>query len=803
MDPTLLQQFRQQLAAWIETRLESQRLPFQRLEICPEILTDLGCLAPDLVLWINSDSQLAGSMILLPDVVDDRALAEGVSLSEALGLGHFTIWAAREVSIWLVVSGESRQLHSFPLPPADRITPDDFQRTLDKLLDRLKIVSVTSAPPAIEYSIYYFANFCLRNLQELTPGLTISTRMSAGESAADAWVENAPREKAWMSLWRMLFLLWHGRLPPGLQPERLELALRYALSDLTKGQLSWLEIQDNEPPLSEEVAVRLHQLAGRLRQLGWPHNNEQAQKLVCLLLNDAAQRYGLEAPLLPWNTDEVQLYVACQPPPSASCCSLIAPRAYLAGWAFKTVLGEQSKSSIYAETLLALSSGQHLTSAVAMFQGTQPLSRKERDDRLIFLRQVWPSRRFDLPRNAPAWLWDALYLAGLISEELSLILPHDWHRVPGILSLWDTLAERYQLTELAESGSGMQSLHFVPAATKTTSVRVHRKDLTTDIPLELLTKQKPGTTQVWLKASKQVVDLLHSQTMAAGTAHWQNESQKQSWGIFLFLHTRLGRYLWGLCSNQAALPEFNAINDAILTFGVPLPNESILADLSIIGSPETQMIPAPELLEREFTDIFGPIPPLPESSVHIVSKTPKVRRKSRTSSEQIAAKVFQDGIPRFPEHYTMHLYRPELTHYELCGPLEITEEFFERISLQTIGLEHVIEVTGRTVAEALLLASYTGEAKVSLPEDESLLEGLVQNYKSDLERLWDNLVRECRRFEPHRQRAIKLARKIWQQQGLPPRTCSLNRINVHHLITRLTCKGLVLWPFYTNHISMR
>ena len=218
MDPILLQQFRQQLATWVETRLKSQRLPFQRLEICPNTLTDQGPLAPDLVLWINRDSQLAGSMILLPDVVDDQFLARGISLSKALGLGHFTTWSAQEVSIWDVASGNTALRDSFSLPPVRQITPKDFQQTLDALLERLKIITVTCAPPIEEYSIHYFANLCLRTLQELDPGLTISARMTAGQTAADQWVELAPREKAWMSLWRMLFLLWQGRLPPGLQP---------------------------------------------------------------------------------------------------------------------------------------------------------------------------------------------------------------------------------------------------------------------------------------------------------------------------------------------------------------------------------------------------------------------------------------------------------------------------------------------------------------------------------------------------------------------------------------------------------
>ena len=461
MDPILLQQFRQQLASWIETRLESQRLPFQRLEICPDTLTDQGTLVPDLVLWINRDSQLAGSMILLPDVINDQVLAKGISLSKALGLGHFTTWSAHEVSIWDVASDESVLRDSFSLPPVSRITPKDFQQTLDDLLERLKIVTVTCAPPIAKYSIHYFANLCLRTLQELDPGLTISARIAAGQTAADKWVELAPREKAWMSLWRMLFLLQQDRLPPGLQPERLEFAIRYALTDLTKGQLSWLDIQDNEAPLAEEDAVRLHHLTSRLSQLGWPHSYEHTEDFISLLLEEAARSFGLEPSHLPWSTDELSLCVSCQPPQSVDSCSLIAPRAYLAGLAFKTSLQTQTTTDSYAETLQSLDTVRHFTSAIAILKNTQKLIRKDHDTNLILLRQVWPTRRFDLPRDTPAWLWDALYLVGLMSDDLSLTLPQGWHRVPGILTLWAILGERYHLVEISISETGRQSLHFV------------------------------------------------------------------------------------------------------------------------------------------------------------------------------------------------------------------------------------------------------------------------------------------------------------------------------------------------------
>ncbi len=768
MDPTLLQQFRQQLAVWIETRLESQRLPFQRLELCPETLTDRGYLAPDLVLWINRDSQLTGSMLLLPDIVDDQALAKGISLANALGLGHFTTWAAREVSIWQVSSRESVLLHALPLPPANRITPEDFQRTLDNLLERLKIITVTSAPPTTEHSVHYFANLCLRNLHELAPGLTISARMSGGETAADEWVEHAPMEKAWMSLWRILFLLWHGRLPPGLQPERLELAIRYALVDLTGGQLSWLDIHDSEPPLPEEVAIRLHHLASRLRQLGWPQNNEHVEGLVCLLLNEAAHDLGLVTPLLPWATEGRKLYVACQPPQSETCCSLIARPAYLAGWAIKAAAGKGFGDGVYKETLQTLDKGPHLSNAIAVLQERRTLRRNERDDRLIFFRQVWPSRRFDLPYNAPTWLWDAIYLAGLISKDLSLILPHGWYRAPGIQSLWTILIERYQLIEISEDESGQQSLHFVESETKPTFIRAHRSGLTIEIPSQLSANQKPGTTQVWLKASQQTVEFLNQQAMTGLAACWPNRLGALSWGLFVFLQTRLGRRLWDLCSGQASLPEFKLTAEAVLAFGVPVPDENRLLDLSLIGSPDTLTIPGPELLEREFLSIFGPAPEISQSSANIITDTPRMRRRNTVPAAQITDKVFLDGIPHFPEHYLMNIYRPTLIHYDLCGPMEIAEEFFDRFFVRTIGQDHTIEVSGKCVAEALILSSYAGEGRVSLPKDERILEELVKNYRTDLRCLRDKLIRECRRFEPNRQAAINLSRKIWRQKGLPP-----------------------------------
>lgn len=769
MDSSLLEKFRLQLASWVEARLESQRLPFQRLEICPRTLTERGRLAPDMVLWINRDSQLAGSMILLPVTVNEKTLADGQALAKALGLGHFTTWAAREVAVWGLATGTPEKLNSFFLPPANRIIPQDFQDTLDDLLEQLKIVTVTQAPSNSEYSTHYFANLCLRNLQELAPGLAVSARLSGGQTAADEWVEQAPREKAWMSLWRMLFLLWQGRLPPGLQPERLENAISYALDELAEGTLEWLAPQENEPPLPEEEAVRLYHLAGRLRQLGWPRDTSSATELISLLLKEAAHRFSVEAPELPWATADAELRVFCQPDDAPGAGRIvIAPRAYLAGSALHEALSERPGRSTFAEELNSLGSGQTWASASAVLNSPQKLSHQESKAKLILLRNVWPNRRFDLPRNTPTWLWDMLFLSGLISKEISLTLPEEWHMAAGLETLWNVLKGHWQISELNISDSGYQSLRLLHTPSGVSTCQVHRGDQKISIPNTLGTTYLPGTIQLWLQGHLDVVEMVIEKMTFGLGEHWQEDQEQLQLGAHLYLQTTLGSYLWSLCSSSAPLPEQHETLQAIQAHGVPIPNEQILSELAMTMALHVNIEAEAELLNNEFKGLFGEIPAVENlSKVKPPSGTIKMKRKLRLSSDQITAKVFMDGLPLFPDHYLMEVYRPSLTSYQLKGPMEIVESFFDRVSLQAIGKDYTIEVAGGILAEALILASHCNEGEVALPNDEQLLEEIVLKYRNDLNKLWEDLTRECRGATPLRQSAVKLARRIWQEHGLP------------------------------------
>ena len=135
MERELINQFRHQLAQWIEQRLQKERLPFQRLQVEAELLTRLGFQKADFVLWLNQDSHLAGSLILLPDHVDKHCIVKSVALAQAVGLAHFTTWDAKQIRVWRIVDDQAKPHKSFEVPQKGQVTANDFHKILAELLD--------------------------------------------------------------------------------------------------------------------------------------------------------------------------------------------------------------------------------------------------------------------------------------------------------------------------------------------------------------------------------------------------------------------------------------------------------------------------------------------------------------------------------------------------------------------------------------------------------------------------------------------------------------------------------------------
>ncbi len=474
MTDDFLPKFRRQLFDWLQIRLADGRLPFRRVEEQPLVMTGERLATPDLVLWINRDSLLAGATILTPAHVDPVVLQDACAVAGSLGLRQFVTWEARAVNIWETGAPLPTLVKSWPMPAAEVISAADFTGVFEQLLQELKGLAVDAGLPAEQLPAAYFANLCRQVLHDIKPVLQESARMAAAAGQTDARTEQSARSKGWLTLWRLLALLRFDRMPTGIRPERFERAIGYALADLDQELLPQLAPAHDEPPLPESAAVRFHHLAGRLAQLGWqraPHRALASQQLLCA---EAARENRIETGAMDPPPGRHDLLVNHLPPQPLAGATLVAAWPVLAGLA----LTATSRPAHMAQRVAALPADCKPRRIIAALDDSQPPSPTERRERLAALRQPWPYRRFRLAATTPAWLWDALHLAGMADPEgtLQLTLPASWTQAPGAELLWKSLVERLALTELHLHADGHQLLTLTGHAQASDTMEVRHPD---------------------------------------------------------------------------------------------------------------------------------------------------------------------------------------------------------------------------------------------------------------------------------------------------------------------------------------
>ena len=770
MERELLNQFRHQLAQWIEQRLQKERLPFQRLQVEAELLTRLGFQKADFVLWLNQDSHLAGSLILLPDHVDKHCIVKSVALAQALGLAHFTTWDAKQIRVWRIVDDQAKPHKSFEVPQKGQVTANDFHKILAELLDELKVFSLVTTPHSSELDPYYFANLCINHTQELTKQLILGARADAAHSADDEWLSHAPAEKAWLSLWRILLLLYTNKFPVGLHPERFEQAFHYAFYDLVNEdkRLHWLKIRKTEVSLKGKEAVRVFHLASRLSQLSWPKDQSQSVVLIDLLLKHLSEKIGLAELDLPWSINKNTLYIGCLPKDHQEECFVIAPRSYLAGQTLNLLLEKKEPHQKIEEELFSLNLNEKIDSAVAVLNNYFALERWQREEKNLLLRQVWPNRRFELAKNTSAWIWDAVYLMGLVKSSLTLVLPGEWFQEDQKKVVWDLLKECYQLTDILHHEEGYHVLRFDKSAQACVEeIKVHYPDHCLTLPTSSV-YSAVGTLQVWMRVPLPIAAWLHKSSLSIASSKCLAYPPIITRGVALFLRSSLGTYIWNLCSDGKELPPISQTIQQVIQQGMLIPHEDILLKIGLIGSLDGDVLPEGNFIDQEIKKILPDFPHIPE----MIDNPPLLSHKSRhnvySNKKEIAKIVFLDGVPLYPEHYVMDLYQSELVQYMSDGPLEVSEEFFGQFKLLDHRTNRILEVSGRCRADALVMISKSGKREINLPKDDSVLEKSFKKYQSDLSKLWDQLMRECRKSQPRRQSAINLAKSIWRQHKLPP-----------------------------------
>lgn len=656
MTADFLPQFRRRLFEWLQFRVADGRTPFRRVEEAPELLHVNRLGAPDLLLWINRDSLLAGAMILIPAKSTRELLLDAGDMAASLGLRQFVTWEAREVNIWATGPELPAVVNSWPIPGSGSVSPEDFALVFEQLLQELRNLAVSAVLPPEQLPASYFANLCRQVLRDLEAPLAEIARVSARKGQTDSCSRCDARDKGWLTLWRLLALLWNDRLPPGINPERLDRAIGYALADPDCEAFSCLAPVDGEAPLPEHSAVRFHHLAGRLTQLGWRHNPERALTTLRLLFAAAARDCAVETTALDSPPAPGTLLVNHLPPQPLTGTTVIAPAPCLAGLALlNSVTGSHMPLRMLPGVASLTDTGRPPL-AVAALGDRQPLSAAQRRLRLTALRRPWPYRRFQLAVNTPAWIWDALHLGGLTDTQgqLQLTLPGDWAESPGSPLLWSALSARQALTELRLHEDGRQTLILVGH----------------DKAPETLAVQFPDGTR----------------------------------------------------RQHPALLDNTTVDD--------------IAALSL-----NAVVPPPR-----FRNARKPAP-LP--------------------ADKIAAKVFVDGVPRFPEQYLRRLDCLSLRTHHLPGPLQPNSHFFDHIRLTGPDGSH-IDCDSPADAEALQLASRDGRQQVVLPADPVVTLRLIAAYQEDLQRLWQQLVDECRRHHPAQRKALALARRLWRERNLPP-----------------------------------
>lgn len=455
-----LPKFRHQLFDWLQFRLSSGRLPFRRVEETPPVLTGKGLAAPDLVLWINRESLLAGAMILVPSKNDASILQTGCEAAGSLGLRQFVTWEARAVNLWEIGLPTAQLVKSWSMPEARIISADDFAITFEQLLQELKLLAVSAVIPATQLPPAYFANLCLQTLRDIEPALQESARIASRPAQTDSGLMQKACDKGWLTLWRLLTLLQHDRIPPGIRPERFDRAVSYALADLGQQGPQYLAPSPDEPPLPETAAIRFHHLAGRLAQLGWHDQPDRAAASLKMLFVETARAYRVGTTQQECPLTVNSLLVNHLPPQPPNGSTIVAPQPCLAGWELVASRNDGALPPRTFTSVAALPADVRPTRIVATLDDTQSLPAAQRRSRLAALRQPWPYRRIQLPGEAPAWLWDALHLGGMADPAgtLQLTLPAAWTATPGAELLWQLLAERLTLTSLRLHIDGRQTL---------------------------------------------------------------------------------------------------------------------------------------------------------------------------------------------------------------------------------------------------------------------------------------------------------------------------------------------------------
>lgn len=778
MDQATQQRLTRQLARWARTAISQGRFPFRKVETFPPLITEGGELRPDLVFWINRDSFMAGGVLLFPQEEEADRVEAGRFCASALGLRHFVTWTVQEIAFWGDRKGAVSLYKTMPLKNFGNTEGERLRNSLNTVMEELKILSVLGAVAPAELPPHYLANLCRSTLQSSYPFLVETYHMAQGENRLD---ENAPfaedlaYQKNALTLLRLLGLIFHDRLPPAVQPENLERAMRFALDTLQASLQEVLKIAENELPLPFESAVRFHHLFRRLTQLRCGKDRHRAAQVLEILLEYESSNLG-GFPLPFDNGEEAKVALLIHPdrlyqengePVEISSAPIQALTSLLRE--LKGLPPAQAQTT----ELFSLT----LPHPPAIIRGTLTDQRipdtRQRKTLTALLRTSWPTRRFPFHPHSPRWLWEFLHVLGLAAEQacIELSLPDSWLTADYGIPLSKLLKEEFTFDCLARSPRGGLRLRLIKAAKLEGVTNVMGPTGPRQISWLKIREGHRCLLPLALDLPDDIFSLMDKGFFQIPAVHdWPASEERE---IFLFSRSSLGRFLWKIVTGGQALPRQTALKDKFLRRGFPLPAAEILENFRLFAWEEGKKIPPQAALDSELARWLG------EKNLklpHYPAKT-KMRWPAPPFSEkmpidnklpaQITNAVFADGLPRFPEQYLYDYFRPELQEFIVDEPLKLGEEFLGIFEIYD-SKGNTLKVEGEETARALVLASYSNQGLIRLPKNRQLTATLLGRYLNDLKNLRRSLWRETYAKQPNPRSANQLAEKIWDSLPLPP-----------------------------------
>ncbi|WP_020676666.1 hypothetical protein [Geopsychrobacter electrodiphilus] len=755
---THLQLFAQQLASWAEQIIENGRTPFRRVDLFHQLRTEAGSCQPPLIFWINRQSMIAGGLIFLPEMNNDKLFIREAAAAASLGLRNFVTWESETINIWEASPTENRRISSLPLPGAN--DPAIFHHRLYEIIDQLKLLSVTGRIAAQEVSPCYLLNLIDETLKLSQPALLEHCRLQRSEQASVLTAEEEAENWNRLSLLRLLCLQHWQQLPKHLPVEHFSLTLAEALtqlpSPLRESLLTLTPLPDKELPT--ESVVAFHHLMLRIQQIGW-NQGKGAKGVLTLLLRD----WYPDATGDPLNKvnrllfHSQELAPRCQSEISHSGAQLAANTLWRTLQGHEHPVQKQGDAFIFSLPF----EDQRLH---ANFYGTirpEPALRRELSG---YLRSSWPNRKLTIPGNLPFWATEATHILGLTvpNSEIELHLPDNWLTLLRYSFFTELLFANFAINSVECHDHGR---HLLKLARRPNEGLTECKMLDgSQRSLDLGQEPELACSRLLyaLELSPFLFELFCSQQLKS--LDIESEELNEIAALICFSKSSLGQMLWFTQTGIAPPAVEPLFVTEALRFGWLIPDLLHLQELKRLtkDQPSTANL---DVLVAQLLDI-------PHDEKFANNRQPQQNESpskpaNNALGEDLLRQLEIEGIPQFPQTYLYRLATGPLQSYRFTPPLYLKHEMLGLYELEDAQGKR-FQVTGEETKDALLLAGNLMLTTLEIPQDRQQTAAMIDNYRQDLLQLQEKMTRLCHRHIAQLPAAQRLQKKLWQQLSLPP-----------------------------------